>query len=90
MDNLNIGERIKELRKECDLTMENLCDDLNRIYGTSLTKGMISRWESGQNVPTLENLKYLVLYFNVSLDWFLGLTSRRTPPHLWKKEGDKT
>ena len=84
MENLYIGEKIKELRTEHDLTMDMLVYDLNRLYDAKITKSMISRWESNQNVPTLESIKYLVLYFNVSLDWFLGLTDKKTPPHLWK------
>ena len=84
MDSLNIGEKIKLLRKERDLSMDMLVSDINRLYDVKITKSMVSSWESDKNVPTLESMKCLVLYFNVSLDWFLGLTDKRTPPHLWK------
>lgn len=83
MDALNIGNKIRELRKERDLSMEMLVSDINRLYDAKITKSMVSRWESNKNVPTLESMKCLVLYFNVSLDWFLGLTDKKTPPHLW-------
>lgn len=82
MDNLNIGKKIYELRKERDLSMEMLVSDINRLYDVNITKSMVSRWESGKNIPTLESMKCLVLYFNVSLDWFLDLTDKKTPPHL--------
>ena len=70
MDALNIGNKIKELRNERDLSMDMLVSDINRLYGVKITKSMVSRWESNKNVPTLESMKCLVLYFNVSLDWF--------------------
>ena len=43
---------------------------------------MISRWESGENSPSLENAKSLSIYFNVSLDYLIGLTDVRTPSRL--------
>ena len=86
---MNIGDRIKVLRLEHDLTMEMLVRDMNLKYpNLSLDKSLISRWESGINDPTLENAKYLSMYFNVSLDYLAGLTDIRTPTRLLK--GGKT
>lgn len=82
---LNIGDRIKVLRLEHDLTMDMLVRDMNLKYpNLSLDKSLISRWESGINDPTLENAKYLSMYFNVSLDYLAGLTDIRTPTRLLK------
>lgn len=79
-----IGEKIKELRLEHDLTMDMLIADINSRFELEkpMNKSMLSRWESGINDPSLENTKYLSIYFNVSVDWLIGLTDTRTPSRL--------
>lgn len=80
----NIGIKIKELRTERDLSMDMLVADMNRKYDLSkpLNKSMVSKWENGINEPTLENAKYLSMYFDVSMDYLIGLTDTRTPSRL--------
>ena len=80
MNIVGIGKKLNQLRTERDMTMEMLVADLNRIYGMNLTKSMISRWERNENDPSLTYAKAIVEYFNVSLDWLLGLTDKKTPP----------
>ena len=80
MNIVGIGKKLNQLRTERDMTMEMLVADLNRIYGLNLTKSMISRWERNENDPSLTYAKAIVEYFNVSLDWLLGLTDKKTPP----------
>lgn len=89
-----IGEKIKELRKEQKLTMEMFVLDFNTRFVAELerplNKSMVSRWESGENEPTLDNAKFLSMYYNVSLDYLIGLTDTRTPSRLlaYKRKGD--
>lgn len=88
----SIGEKIKLLRKEHELTLDMLVDDLNKRYPESqVNKSMVSRWENGVNDPSLENAKKLSIYFNVSLDYLIGLTDVRTPSRLLaiKRKEDK-
>ena len=81
-----IGMRIKELRAEKNLTMDTLVDDMRTRFNIKkLDKSMISRWERGENEPSLENAKYLSMYFDVSLDYLIGLTDIRTPSRLLAK-----
>ena len=90
-----IGEKIKELRKEQKLTMEMFVIDFNTRFVAELerplNKSMVSRWESGENEPTLDNAKFLSMYYNVSLDYLIGLTDTRTPSRLlsYKRKGEK-
>jgi len=78
-----IGEKIKELRKERQLTCDMMVADMNNKYPElAINKSMLSRWENGQNEPSLENAKYLSVYFDVSLDFLIGLTDTRTPSRL--------
>ena len=82
--NTGIGLRVKELRTERDLSMDMLVADMNARYELSkpINKSMVSRWESGENEPSLENAKYLSMYFDVSIDYLIGLTDTRTPSRL--------
>lgn len=59
-----IGEKIKQLRLEHDLTMDMLIADINSKFDLEkpMNKSMLSRWESGINDPSLENTKYLSIY----------------------------
>ena len=79
-----IGLKIKELRMERDLTMEMLVADMNAKYELDkpINKSMVSRWENGDNDPSLENAKYLSMYFDVSLDYLIGHSNIRTPSRL--------
>lgn len=80
----DIGTKIKELRNERDLSIDMLVADMNQKYQMDkpINKSMVSRWENGINDPTLENAKYLSMYFNVSIDYLIGLTDVKTPSKL--------
>lgn len=80
---IGIGARLKELRLERELTIDMMIADMNSKYPQlRLNKSMLSRWENDLNEPTLENAKYLSMYFDVSLDYLIGLTDTRTPSRL--------
>ena len=83
----SFAERLKFLRKEQELSLDMLVDDMNeRFPDMKLNKSMLSRWESGKNDPTLGNAKNISKYFNVSLDYLIGLTDVRTPSRLLAKK----
>ena len=79
-----IGKRINELRIERDLSMDMLVADMNTKYvlDKPLNKSMVSRWESDKCNPSLQSAKCLCDYFDVSLDYLIGLTDVRTPSRL--------
>lgn len=88
---IGIGTKIKELRMERDLTIDMMIADMNSKYPQlRLNKSMLSRWENDMNEPSLENAKYLSMYFNVSLDYLIGLTDVRTPSKLLAIKQKKT
>lgn len=68
-----IGNRLRQLREEKDLTQEELGKKLN------LTKANISKYESGKLEPNLETINYLAEYFNVTTDYLLGRSDIRKP-----------
>lgn len=67
----DFASTLKGLRKERRLTQEALADNINKTYGVNWIKGMISKWENGHSA-SLDNIKLLSLYFNVSLNKLLA------------------
>lgn len=61
------GDRLKELRKECNLTQE----DIGNLCGVA--KNTVSNWENNANQPSFEIVKKLAQYFGVTADYLLGL-----------------
>lgn len=59
--NKHFAKKIKELRKENNLTQEQLGKLLN------MTKTGISYWESGKSEPSFETIEELAEIFNVSI-----------------------
>ncbi|PGH22455.1 hypothetical protein RN96_04775 [Fusobacterium polymorphum] len=76
---MNTGERLKELRTSKDFTMDKLAEELNNKYGLRITKSMMSRWESGKAEPTNVFATAYAKYFNVKLDYILGLIDEKEP-----------
>lgn len=60
LDPMNIGIRIKELRKERKITQKVLS------IKTGIDQGTISNWERGRNEPDAQNRKKIADYFGVS------------------------
>lgn len=81
MDNV-FPERLKELRIQRDLTIDMLVQDMNQRYELKLNKGTVSRWENGLTDPAISNVAHLAEYFNVSVDYMVGLTNVSTPVRL--------
>lgn len=90
MDKLEkLGERLKELRKDRDLTMDMVVYDMEKNYNIEFTKGNLSRWENGVNYPSLIYAAYLSKYYNVSLDYLIGNTDTKTPSDLLAHKAKK-
>lgn len=66
-----LGERIKELRVEANLTQKELGDKVH------VTKVSICLYEQGVRIPGLEILTDLANVFNVSLDYLVGRVDYR-------------
>lgn len=60
--------KLKELRNERNLT----CKEVAEAVG--LTKNAITNYETGLREPSLETLKALCLFYEVTADYLLGLT----------------
>lgn len=65
--------RIRDLREDHDKTQQNIAD----ILGTSQT--MYARYERGASEFPVRHLIRLALYYNVSMEYIVGLTDTKTP-----------
>lgn len=84
-----LGKRLKELRQERELTLDMVVFDMEQRFEIEFTKGNLSRWENNINTPSLIYAAYLAKYYNVSLDYLIGLTDTRAPVNLLTKEKRK-
>ena len=64
-DKDKFATRLREVRNGLPMV------ELAKIIGTN--HGSISRWESGENIPSIEHLFNLAQHFNVSADYLIGI-----------------
>ena len=63
-----LSKRLLEMRKEKNLTQEQLSKDVGYPQRT------YSNYETGSRIPTTFKVFYIALYHNVSLDYLVGRT----------------
>ena len=61
MDQIKIGEFLKELRKEKGLTQEQLAEQFN------VSRRSVSRWETGKNMPDICLLVEIAEFYDTSI-----------------------
>lgn len=62
------GDILKKLRKEHNLTQEDIANMFN------VTKNAVYSWEVGKSQPSIEIIKQLAQYFGVTIDYLLNFT----------------
>ena len=72
------GEFIAKLRKESDMTQQELAEKLN------YSDKAVSKWEQGEGYPEVEKLLYLAQTLNISLDALMstGLSTADPTPQV--------
>ena len=76
---MSFGENLREIRKQRNLTQEELAELLN------VSRQAVSKWESGEGYPGTEKLIILSRELNISLDYLLNDVS-----HMEAKEKEDT
>ena len=69
--NINIGENLRRLRKNKDITQEELAGIL------SVSFQAVSKWERGDTFPDITMLPALSNFFEVSVDEIIGMNKIR-------------
>ena len=64
---MNIGERLKELRNEKNLSQMELSK------ATGISQSSIARWELKKSEPTASDIIVLAKFFGESADYLLGI-----------------
>ncbi|MHB1151639.1 MAG: helix-turn-helix domain-containing protein [Eubacteriales bacterium] len=70
MENINVGQNIAALRKNKNVTQEQMASELN------ITSQAVSKWETNTCQPDTLTLPLIAKYFNVSMQ---GKIQGRSP-----------
>mgnify|MGYP003089016305 CR=1 FL=1 len=72
-----IGQKLKLLRKDRHLTLDELANKLNEQYPNTFNfnKGRLSRWENNKDEPRLSSIVILADFFDVPVDYFTDRNS---------------
>ena len=71
-----LGENIKRLRRERELTQEALAE----LLGVSFQS--VSRWERGESYPDITMLPNIAIFFDITVDELLGVNENRNEEKL--------
>ena len=63
---MEFNEKLQELRKQKELTQEELAEIL------FVSRTAVSKWESGRGMPSIDSLKAISKFFDVTLDDLLS------------------
>lgn len=62
---MKLKEKLVMLRNEKDLSQLQLAETLH------VSRQAVSRWEAGETIPSVDNLRYLSKLYGVALDYLL-------------------
>lgn len=79
------GEKLKELRIEKNMTQ----DELGRIFEPNLAQSTIGTYEKGLREMSYNNLIRVSEYFNVSIDYLLGIEKEKQSISKYLEENNK-
>ncbi len=75
---LKIAETIRRLRREHNMTQNELADRLGVSYQA------VSRWENESSYPDIELLPAIAALFGVTVDYLLGSAEKRAGKEQWE------
>lgn len=70
----NFGDRLKECRKNKNMTLEELAAKYNRRFEGGMSKGTLSKYENNKQEPLVSVVMNLTELLDVSSDFLLGRT----------------
>lgn len=76
---LSFGEKLRLLREETELNQTELGKAVN------MTQRKVSYLELGKYEPSMDDMRALCIFFQVSADYFLGFKERLPYPKRSKK-----
>ena len=79
---MEFNENLKYLRKEAKMTQESLAERLN------VSRQAVTKWERGQSLPDIQNLKEISNIFGVTIDSLVGDVITKKEAQINKKIND--
>ena len=70
---MKFNERLKFFREKKGYTQDEIATKLN------ISRQSVSKWENGISIPDTLVLGRIADFFNVSVDYLLGLTDQKKP-----------
>lgn len=71
----SLGQRLKKLRIESNLTQEGLIKIIEEKYNRKISKSMISKWENDKEKPqNISDIKAIADYFGVNDNYLIGIS----------------
>jgi len=68
------GKRLKRLREDRELTLQELVDKLKQEFDITVTFGALGNYERGYRIPKLLLLNKLAEFYDVTSDYLMGNT----------------
>jgi transcriptional regulator with XRE-family HTH domain len=79
------GERLKKLRTKKHMTQ----DELGEIFESPKAQSTVGTWERGVRQPSMEDLVRIAQFFNVSIDYLLGISEEERRIEKFKEDNPK-
>lgn len=80
---MQLNEKLTLLRKQNNLTQEQLAEDL------AVSRQTISKWERGDSIPDIKSMVQIADYYELSLDQLARDEYGISPMEGWKSTNDK-
>lgn len=74
----SLGEKLKEVRTEKHLSMNDLSNEFKKCYDLNVTKSMISRWEHDLAQPSNSFLAAYAKFFKLDMNSLLGIDNQNS------------
>ena len=68
-----IGSKLKKIREDNGLTIDELVERLNKYEGINLSKGTVSNWENNKREPKNTFIAAYAKEFNVDMNYLLDI-----------------
>lgn len=76
---MKLGDKLKKVRVDNQMSMEELKNLLNNKYDLNISKSMISRWENGKSEPINTYLSAYAKEFNLDMNNLLDIDLSQIP-----------
>lgn len=75
-----LGDKLRDIRKEHNMTLDAIAERLNKNQALNITKGMISRWENGVVEPANSYVAAYAREFKVDMNYLADVNYTAPEP----------